>query len=107
MKAKAAEDRVGDVLLVMGAITPEQLAEAVQRQTAGDPRPLGVLLIELGHACSKDVELALLRQQALRGQLKHADGLRLLEEAHESTRRAASCLAELTVAAEELGAKAK
>lgn len=107
MKARAPDDRVGDVLLVMGAITQEQLADAVGKQAGGDNRPLGVLLIELGYVCSKDVELALLRQQALRGQLKHADGLRLLDEAHESTRRAASCLAELTVAAEELGAKAK
>ena len=107
MKARAPDDRVGDVLLVMGAITPEQLTDAVSKQAAGDGRPLGVLVVELGYACPKDVELALLRQQALRGNLKHAEGMRLLEEAHESTRRAGTCLAELASAAEELGSKGK
>jgi hypothetical protein len=102
---KADADRIGDVLLAMGAITPEHLAEAAAKQRGGDSRPLGVLLVELGHATANDVEIAVMRQSARRGQLTHVEGLRLLDEAQQSTRRAAGCLDELTRAAEELSSK--
>lgn len=106
MKSQRPDDaRLGDVLLRMGTITEEQLADAVDKQRLGDPRPLGVLLTELGYADARDVHLALLRQQALRGKLSHHDGLRLLEEAREETERAGASLSELTAAAEELGRK--
>lgn len=97
--------RVGDVLLRMGTISQEQLTEAVQRQKAGDTRLLGTLLVELGFAALSDVELALLRQQALRGNLSHEESLRLLEEAREQAQRAGHSLADLASAAEELGGK--
>lgn len=103
MKHAQSDDRVGDLLEVMGAITREQLADAVGKQKAGDARPLGVLLIELGYATSHDVELALMRQQARRGHFKHDDGMRVLDEAHESTQRAGNCFDELASAANELG----
>jgi hypothetical protein len=103
MKQAKTDDRVGDLLEVMGAVTREQLADAVAKQKEGDPRPLGALLIELGYATSHDVELALMRQQARRGRLKHDEGMRVLDEAHESTKRAAGCFDELASAANELG----
>lgn len=103
MTPRSDEARLGDVLLRMGAVTERKLADAVEKQRSGDPRPLGVLLVELGYADACDVQLALLRQQALRGQLSHDDGLRLLEEAREETRKASSSLSELARAAEELG----
>lgn len=99
------EARLGDVLLRMGTITQTQLTDAVEKQRSGDPRPLGVLLMELGYADARDVQLALLRQQALRGQLSHDDGMRLLEEAQEETKKASTSLSELALAAEELGRK--
>lgn len=99
------EARLGDVLLRMGTITRTQLSDAVEKQRAGDPRPLGALLMELGYAEARDIQLALLRQQALRGQLSHDDGLRLLDEAQEETKKASSSLSELAQAAEELGRK--
>lgn len=99
------ESRLGDVLLRMGTITNEQLADAVARQRAGDARALGVLLLELGYAELRHVELALLRQQALRGHLTCEDGLRLLEEAREETQRVGNSFSELVAAAEELGGK--
>jgi hypothetical protein len=99
------EARLGDVLMRMGTITQAQLTEAVDRQSTGDPRPLGVLLIELGYADARDVQLALLRQQALRGRLPHEDGMRLLDEACEQTQRTGDSIAELTAAAEELRSK--
>lgn len=106
MRTQSSDDaRLGDVLLRMGTLTQEQLSAAVQMQKAGDPRPLGVLLTELGYAESRDIELALLRQRALRGTLSHHDGLRLLEEAREETERAGSSLSELAQAAEEFGRK--
>ena len=105
MNKREAESRLGDVLLRMGTITNEQLADAVARQRAGDGRALGVLLLELGYAEARHIELALLRQQALRGRLTCEDGLRLLEEAREGTERVGSSLSELAAAAEELGGK--
>ena len=105
MNKRDMESRLGDVLLRMGSITDEQLADAVARQHAGDARALGVLLLELGYAELRHVELALLRQQALRGHLTCEDGLRLLEEAREGTERVGNSLSELTTAAEELGGK--
>lgn len=105
MNKRDAESRLGDVLLRMGTITNEQLADAVARQRAGDARALGLLLLELGYSEPRDIELALLRQQALRGHLTCEDGLRLLEEAREGTQRVGNSLSELTTAAEELGGK--
>lgn len=105
MKKHNAEARIGDVLLQMGAITDAQLADATARQRAGDARPLGALLLELGHVATSDIELALLRQKALRGHLTCEQGLRLLEEAREGTQRVGSSLSDLVSAAEELGGK--
>ena len=106
MRTQRTDDaRLGDVLLRMGTITQMQLTAAVEKQRSGDPRRLGVLLMELGYADARDVQLALLRQQALRGQLSHDDGMRLLDEAHEETRKACNSLSELAQAAEELGRK--
>ncbi len=102
---RAETDRIGEVLIAMGAITPEQLAEAVAMQQGGAGRALGVLLVELGYATSQDVQIAVMRQSARRGQLTHVDGLRLLEEAQQSTRRAAGCFEELARAADELSGK--
>jgi hypothetical protein len=61
MNKRDAESRLGDVLLRMGTITGEQLADAVARQQAGDARALGVLLLELGYAEARHIELARLR----------------------------------------------
>ena len=105
MRTNDADSRLGDVLLKMGTITESQLKDAVERQRGGDARPLGALLLELGYAEARDVQLALLRQQALRGHLTCEDGLRLLDEAREGTQRMGSSLAELASAAEELGGK--
>jgi hypothetical protein len=102
-----APDRIGELLLAAGIITGEQLAEAVAQQRGGDGRPLGEILVALGHARGEDVEHVLLRQRARRGEIEPAEGLRLLDRAGESTRRVAGCLDELTIAATELGEKAR
>jgi len=108
MRKKNGEaDRLGDILLADGVITGDQLVDAVARQRAGDARPLGEVLVALGYVTAEDVELALLRQRARRGEMAPADGLRLLERAGETARRAAGCIEELTSAAAELGSKAR
>jgi hypothetical protein len=103
MKQTQTDDRVGDLLEVMGTVTREQLADAVAKQKAGDSRQLGVLLVELGYATPHDVELALMRQQARRGRFNHDEGMRVLDEAHECTQRAGNSFDELASAANELG----
>ncbi len=103
MRPAQPDDRVGDLLEDMGAVTAEQLEVAVELQRSGDGRPLGELLIELGFVSAVDVELALMRQQARRGRLAHSEGLRVLDEAHRSARQAGGSLDELALAAAELG----
>ena len=105
MRPSDADSRLGDVLLRMGTLNQQQLADAVARQKAGDPRQLGELVVELGYAEPRDVHLALLRQQALRGHLTHEDGMRLLDEAREENQRVAGSISDLVTAAEELREK--
>jgi len=100
-------DRIGDLLLAADVVTREQLGDAVAKQRAGDARPLGEILVVLGHATAEAIESALLRQRARRGELEPAEGLRLLDRAGVCTRRAADCIDELTTAATELGSKAR
>lgn len=107
MRSATARDTLGDLLLVMGSVTQEQILEALAKQRGGDARPLGALLVELGYATSQDVECALMRQRARRGHMSHADGVRLLEEAEQSTKRAAGSMEELAQVVEELVSKAK
>ncbi len=102
MSLPLSETRLGDVLLRMGTVTGAQLAKTGARQQAGDPRSLGILGAECGSGEARDVQLALLRHQALHGQLSHDDGLRLLEEAREGTRRVGLAFSALVSAAEEL-----
>jgi hypothetical protein len=104
MSKTAVADKLGDFL---SQVTPAQVADALAKQRAGDSRPLGMLLVELGYATPSEVELALMRQRARRGHLGHVDGVRLLDEAEQSARRTATCMDELTLAAEELVGKAK
>lgn len=58
LRSYAREARFGHVLLAKGAITIHQLSEALERQVR-DSRPLGELLVELGHLAEEDLELAL------------------------------------------------
>jgi len=100
---RVEEGRIGDLLIEMGVVTTAQVANAAERQRAGDSRPLGELLIALGYAERERVELALLRQRARRGELSHIDGLRMLDEAGQTARRASSSIDELAAAAADLG----
>ena len=44
----APRQRFGETLVAAGAVTPGDVAWAVTRQTAGDPRPIGAILLEAG-----------------------------------------------------------
>lgn len=98
---------LGHVLREFDLVTEQQLDEALRCQTSGDPRPMGVILMDLGHLTAGEVEHALMVQKARRGSLDHKDGVRLLDQAAQATKKAASCIDDLTVAAEELAVKAK
>ena len=104
---KSNGDLIGDILLTMGVLTREQLMEAVSKQMAGDHRSLGVILMELRYATAREIEHALMRQRARRGDLEHSESIQLLQSAEQSTRRAASCMDELALAASELLDKAR
>jgi tetratricopeptide (TPR) repeat protein len=49
-------DRIGDILLRNGRITPAQLAQAIERQEADRQRKLGEILLELGALTRQELE---------------------------------------------------
>ncbi len=42
-------DRIGDFLVRIGAMTPEQVAEVLRRQKGGDTRMFGEIALKLGY----------------------------------------------------------
>ncbi len=42
-------DRIGDILVRIGAMTQEQVADVLQRQQEGDNRLFGEIAIEVGY----------------------------------------------------------
>jgi two-component system chemotaxis sensor kinase CheA len=59
---------VGDILIRQGVAKVSEVAEAVQQQSAGDPRHVGEILVEKGAAKPQDIVDALNVQQQARGQ---------------------------------------
>jgi hypothetical protein len=92
--------RIGEILIAMDVISVEQRDAALKRQEAGDKRVFGELLRSLGLAKLKDIETALLRQQALR--LTHEEGLRLLDEVRDSMERLGHSFGDLAAASSDL-----
>ena len=54
--------RLGDLLLSAGVITKRQLAKAIQRQTAGDKRKLGEILIDMQYITVEDITGIMMEQ---------------------------------------------
>ena len=54
--------RLGDLLLNAGVITKRQLAKAIQRQTTGDKRKLGEILIDLHYITVEDITEIMMEQ---------------------------------------------
>ncbi|MFG1606843.1 chemotaxis protein CheW [Actinoplanes sp. NPDC049265] len=69
IRSMPENDRVGDVLITSGAVTPLEMAEALRIQQeqsivgGGQPRPIGEILIEQGMAPREIVDAALKRQR--------------------------------------------
>ena len=55
-------DRLGDVLMRSGRITPQQLEQAIQMQGLSHGRRLGAILVELGAIGRDDLAAAVHRQ---------------------------------------------
>jgi two-component system chemotaxis sensor kinase CheA len=58
----APRQRFGETLVAAGAVTPGDVAWAVTRQTAGDPRPIGAILLEAGLVDETQIESVLTLQ---------------------------------------------
>ncbi len=54
----SAADRLGEILVEQGSVQPEDVVEALDQQTAGDPRKIGEVLVEKGVATPHDVTAA-------------------------------------------------
>ena len=54
-KDKSMEEKIGQGLVHMGAMTKEQVAEVLKRQKQGDKRRFGQIAIELGYVDVKSI----------------------------------------------------
>lgn len=58
----AGNQRIGDLLVEAGVITPEQLKRAIEEQSKVPGVKLGKVLVQLGFCSSQDVMSAISRQ---------------------------------------------
>lgn len=75
---KLEDSRIGEILIAMEVITPEQRDIAIARQESGDARQFGSVIRSLNYAQLAQVERALKTQQAIRGKLSHEEHIELL-----------------------------
>lgn len=55
-------ERLGELLIRLGKITPQQLAVALQEQQTGSTRPLGQILVEQGAIAQRDLQACIQQQ---------------------------------------------
>lgn len=93
--AAAAEDpsSIGNILLKMGVITPDQLQRALGQKIKFDDALLGALLRQMGYAEGKDIEQALKIQTEMRDGSPLTAELDVLERRMEESARGAHQLA--------------
>ncbi len=58
----ATHRTIGEILVKMGVVTPQQIQEALRQQMGGDTRKLGEILVEMGFCATEDVTAALAEQ---------------------------------------------
>jgi len=68
---------IGEILIAKGHATPEQVAEAIERQIDGDPRHVGELLVEQGAVHPNEVVDALKTQNETRASALSASNIRV------------------------------
>jgi len=57
--------RLGNLLMEADIITKRQLAQAIQKQTKGDKRKLGEILVEMGYVTVEDLTEVMMEQASL------------------------------------------
>ena len=55
-------ERLGEMLIRLGKVSPQQLAEALHMQQAGTTRPLGQLLVEQGAIAQRELQACIQQQ---------------------------------------------
>ncbi len=58
----ATHRTIGEILVKMGVVTPQQIQEALRQQMGGDTHKLGEILVEMGSCATEDVTAALAEQ---------------------------------------------
>ncbi len=53
---------IGEILVEMAVVTPQQIQEGLRQQMSGDTRKLGEILVETGYCAAGDVTTALAEQ---------------------------------------------
>jgi hypothetical protein len=109
--AAAAEDpsSIGNILLKMGVITPDQLRKAIGQKIKFDEALLGTLLKQLGYVNGKDIATALKIQNEMReGSALNAelDVLQLkMDESASRAKQLAGCISDARMRRRERGEK--
>jgi hypothetical protein len=88
-KPPAADDptSLGCILVAMSAVTPDQLAEAVEQQERSSiEHLLGKLLVADGHCTNDQLEIALAAQEAMRSKDKRKQAMAVAEIAKHRKR---------------------
>jgi len=86
MRKPPAEDptSIGAILIAMSAITPDQLAEAVEQQERSSlEHLLGKLLVADGHCTPDQLDIALAAQEAMRSKNKARQAIAVAEIAKQ------------------------
>ncbi len=58
---------IGEILVEMGVVTPQQILEALRQQMGGDTRKLGEILVAMGFCAAEDVTAALAEKAEIDG----------------------------------------
>ena len=60
----AARRMIGEILVELGLVSPQQIQQALRQQMNGDTKKIGEILVEMGVCSTEDITMALAEQHA-------------------------------------------
>jgi len=61
----AARRMIGEILVELGLVSPQQIQQALRQQMNGDTKKIGEILVEMGTCSTEDITMALAEQHEL------------------------------------------
>lgn len=95
---------LGEILVSLGMVTTDIVTHAANVQSGRHDRQIGQILVDLGAITQSQLELALVRQQQMRGETPDYVGAssRLLSVANEEVRKTVASSAKVSALADDL-----